>query len=68
MVKTQPLATYKQCMQRLGQDLNGCYAQLVRAVKLVHPTRLSNNFELEPLPDSVFNIVSLCQAQPTLSI
>ena len=25
------------------------------AAKLAHPTRLSNNFEIDPLPDSVFN-------------
>ena len=28
---------------------------MVRAVKLAHPSRLSNNFKLYPLPDSVFN-------------
>ena len=42
-------------MKRVGQDLNGFYAQLVRAVKLARPQRLSNNLALYPLPDSVFN-------------
>ena len=42
-------------MDRIGQDINGVYAQLVRTVGLIHQARLQYNFKLAPLPDSVFN-------------
>ena len=69
MVKILPLATYKQYMQRLGQDLNGVYAQLVRAVKLANPTRLSNNFEIGQPRDSVFNNhPKTCSGMATITV
>ena len=42
-------------MDRTVQDINAIYEKLVRTVRLIHPARVQNNFELAPLPDSVFN-------------